>query len=191
MKVNIKEVEKILGRKLKHNIAILGIDSASTSGMALLDINSTQIEFTSCKICFGEHTKGTPLNSKLDVGMVNIKRYIDNINKPIDTVVIETPYLGLNRNTYGVLSTLVGIHYAMFKPIVKRIALHNASSTRKIIGFDSKKLTGDRLKKWVVEYIASMGFGTLSHDEADAVILALSEALAPIEVQKKLAKKKK
>ena len=191
MKIKIKDIEKCLGRKLKHNIVILGIDSASTSGMAFLDINSTEVDFNSCKICFGEHTKGTPLNDKLDVGIVNIKRYIDNLKKTIDIVVIETPYLGLNRNTYGVLSTLVGVHYTMFKPSVKRIALHNASSARKIISFDSKKLTGDRLKKWVVEYIAGLGFGTLSHDEADAVILALSEALAPIEVQKKLAKKKK
>jgi len=192
MKIAIKSLEKKLGKKLKRNLTVLGIDSASTAGMALLKVNSRSIDFTTQKLKFGTHKKGTPINSKLDTGIKAIQEYIAfNIHKPMDLIVIENAYLNLNKYTYGLLRMLSGIFYCEFSEYSKDIVFYYPTEHRKITGFDSKKMKGDALKKLVVTWVEYLGFGKLSHDEADAIMLALAGLVIQPPVQQALEKKKK
>jgi hypothetical protein len=180
MFIKIKVLEEKLEVELKRNITILAIDSASTTGICYLDINSTNVHFKTHVIKFGEHKRGESLNNKFDVGIDTIDRFIvDNMKTITDIVVIEKPFDGMNKYGFGLLSSLMAIYYCKFKPLCKGVVLKFACQARKSIKFSTKKLKQRELKNWIKEYIADLGFGEVTHDEADAIILALSEAVVP------------
>jgi len=188
-KIKIEALEKALGMKIKRNIKVIGVDAASTAGMAFLKVSDTEIEFQTEKLKFGTHKKGTPINDKLNTGIKAIKEYSKRIGK-VDLIIVENAYLGTNKYTYGLLRMMAGIFYCNMCSNTKALEFYYASEARKMVAFDSKKMKGEALKKLLVLEISKWGFGTLSHDEADAVLLAIAGIVIQPPVQKKLKKVK-
>ena len=190
VKLKISAIEKKLGFKLKRNIKVIGVDTASTSGMAYFKVDKSTLSFQTEKLKFGAHKKGTPINTKLNTGIGAIKDYAKKIGK-VNLIVLENAYLGANKYTYGLLRMIAGIFYCNLAPITKELIFYYATESRKIVGFNSKKMKGTALKKLVVSWVEGLGFGKLSHDEADAVLLALAGIVIQPLVQQKLKKVKK
>ena len=186
-KILISAVEKKLDKELKRNTTVLGVDSASTTGMALLISKEKVLEFDTSIVKFGTHKKGTPINPKLETGIKSIEEYVaNNIKKKTDITVIENAYLGTNKYVYGLLRMMAGVFYTLVVSHAKHLDFYYASEARRIVGFDSKKLSGSKLKKLVVDWVEYLGFGKLKHDEADAVILALAGLIVVPMEQKKV-----
>jgi len=183
----ISAVEKKLDKKLRRNTTVHGEDGDSTKGIALQKTKAKVLEFDTCIIKFGTNKKGTPINPKLDTGIKDIEDYVAiNLKKKANIIVIENAYLGANKYTYGLLRMMAGIFYCNLREHSQDVDFYYATEARKIIGFDSKKLHGKDLKKLVVDWIEYLGFGKLSHDMADAVILALSGLVIQPMEQKKI-----
>ena len=189
-KISVIELEKKLGKKIKRNTSVLGIDAASTAGMAYIKVNKNILYFETEKIKFGGHKKGTQIGDKLDKGIGAIKKY-KSTHSPVDLIVIEKAYLKLNKYVYGLLNMLAGVFYCEFSNFTKKILFYYPTEHRKLIGFNSKSMHGNSLKALVVSWVNNLGFGKLSHDEADAVMIALSGIVIQPPVQKSLKKKKK
>ncbi len=49
-KLKITAIEKKLGLKLKRNMKVLGVDTASTAGMAYFKVGKTVLEFETEKL---------------------------------------------------------------------------------------------------------------------------------------------
>jgi Holliday junction resolvasome RuvABC endonuclease subunit len=168
--ITLKKLEKKLG-KLKKNVQVLGIDTASRTGWCLIKTDAKNIYLD-----FGVF--------KVDSKDVNFKfgkiiETFDNIIKPEYKVILEDTFLGMkfmNPYMFKYLSKLGGILFAVCKyKKVEDISFLMASSARKTIG-----IKGNCKKKEVHDSIKGLlGIEINDEDVSDAIVLALNGVKVP------------
>lgn len=201
IKVSLRKVEKKLRKKLKHNSFCLGVDTAGTTGLAMITTTDTDL------ILEYDIFKLPVLPRKLSDQMIKAEKYeqqldsMTNLIKEFKTkyryllmpvtnrnsiLIIEQSYLGLNPEAYGILRAEQGLVYAILEEWFPTIKIWLATMVRKIVGFESNygrsdlqhlksaertKIKKTELVKWVNN---KLGIEIKDDNIADAIILALA-----------------
>jgi hypothetical protein len=195
MNYKIIEIEKKLGFKLKRNSYVLGIDTASVTGLAILETNDKYIRIKTETFKLPTVKKEDELSDKFVEKLEFMLRSIRDFkktefgqkkaNKPI--LVLENSFLGCNVVTFGLLRMLCGIIFAELFDNFEEIKIIFPMSARKEIGFKSeiKRIKGATNKEKIqlrkdkkqelIDFINNI-FGTKEEDDniCDALILALN-----------------
>ena len=166
IKLDILELEKRLGKKLKKNFTSVGVDTAQTCGVGFISTSETEVEIDWSLIKF-------EANTMPELYKQMYKEFGNFIDKSIDFVVVEDVFLGM--------SPAVTIKLSRFGGLVMAQAINNevpfetigASSSRaKLFTLDRKKYKG-KPKEAVANYLKSIGIEITENNCADGVILAL------------------
>jgi len=196
IKLKIKDIEKLLNKKIQTNISCLGIDIASTTGLAYIKTTDQDmfIETAIFKI--------PTLPRKIANQMIAAEKYeqvLDSIclllveyknkMKFADTeniLVIEQSFMQLNVVTFGILRAMQGIAYSTFHSNFKIINIYLATVARKLVGFQSIYSRSDlqhlksakrteTKKKEIIKWVnGKLGTQIDNDNIADAAILALA-----------------
>jgi len=162
--IPIKKIENTFGLTLykRKGMTVLGLDTASTTGYALIRISHNQtlrIETNSIKV------KGNRDEDKYNL-------YIDvfsQLIKPHYKVIVEDTFMGVNARGFKQITRIGGIAYTIAKLKGCDVRFLMATQARKRLG-----LKGNAKKKDLQKLICDLLEVEISHDETDAVILALN-----------------
>ena len=195
MNFKIKDIESRLTFKLRKNTYCIGIDTASTTGLAILetDNKSLKVKTSIFKLPAVKQTDelSDKFVEKLEFMLRSIRDFKKNefgqkkANKTV--LVLENSFMGCNVVTFGLLRMLCGIIFAELFDNFEEIKIIFPMSARKEIGFKSeikrvkgatnKEKTQSRKdkKQELIDFINNI-FGTkeTSDDICDALILALN-----------------
>jgi Holliday junction resolvasome RuvABC endonuclease subunit len=195
MTFKIIDIEKRIGFKLLRNTYTLGVDTASTTGLAILETNNKflKIKTSTFKLPIVKKTDelSDKFVEKLEFMLRSIRDFRKNefgqkkANKTV--LVLENSFMGCNVVTFGLLRMLCGIIFAELFDNFEEIKIIFPMSARKEIGFKSKikrvkgstnkEKTQSRKdkKQELIDFINKI-FGTneTSDDITDAIILALN-----------------
>lgn len=162
-KIPIKKLEKIIGKKLKRNSKVLGVDTASRTGWAIIRTNTTYAEINTGII----NLKGIKsMNDRLDYLMTF---FSDIMNKSED-LVIEEVFVGINRKASLMLAKYSAIVYASGRIAgIKNISFITASGARKKVNIRGKQ----KKKEGAMEFVGKF-INIKSDDVSDGIILALT-----------------
>jgi Holliday junction resolvasome RuvABC endonuclease subunit len=166
IKLDILELEKRLGKKLKRNFTSVGIDTAKHTGLGFISVDDKEVEINWSLISF-------EANTIQELYKQMYKEFGNFIDKSIDVVVVEDVFLGMNPDVTIKLARFGGLAIAqainnniLFKTI-------GASSARaKLFKLDKKAYKG-RSKEAVADYLKSIGIEIDEDNCADGVILAI------------------
>jgi len=162
-KIPIKTVEKVIGKRLKRNTKVLGVDTASLTGWAIIKTNTNYIE--------------------INTGIINLKG-LKNVNDRFDylttffldiigentELIIEEAFVGINRQASLLLAKYGAIVYAAGRQAgAKNIAFITASSARKKVNIRGKQKKKEGAMLFVSKFI-----NIKSEDVSDGIILALA-----------------
>ena len=185
MTFKIKNIEKKLGFRLKKNTMVLGVDTASTTGLAILETDKKSLKIKTSIFKLPVVKKTDELSDKFVEKLEFMLRSIRDFKqkefgskKASKTVlVLENSFLSFNPVTFGLLRMLAGIIFAELFDNFEEIKIIFPMSARKIVGFKSQLKKGSKReekKKELVDFVNSI-FGTqeTSDDITDAIILAL------------------
>jgi len=187
MNFKIKDIEKRLGFKLKRNTYVLGVDTASITGLAILetDKKSLKIKTSIFKLPIVKKTDelSDKFVEKLEFMLLSIRDFkktiaVKKFEQRKSILVLENSFLSLNPVTFGLLRMLCGIIFAELFDNFEEIKIIFPNTARKQIGFKSQLKRGSKReekKKELINFINSI-FGTkeTSDDIIDAIILALN-----------------
>jgi len=186
MTFKIKDIENKLGFKLKRNTYCIGIDTASTTGLAILETDNKSLKVKTSLFKLPVVKKTDELSEKfvekLTFMLMSIRDFkckefgSKKANKTI--LVLENSFLGCNPVTFGLLRMLCGIIFAELFDNFEDILIIFPMSARKQIGFKSQLKKGTKRedkKKELINFINNI-FGTEEKDDniIDAIILALN-----------------
>ena len=181
----IKDIEKKLGFRLKKNTMVLGVDTASITGLAILETDKKSLKIKTSIFKLPVVKKTDELSDKFVEKLEFMLRSIRDFkqkefgskkaNKTV--LVLENSFLSFNPVTFGLLRMLAGIIFAELFDNFEEIKIIFPMSARKIVGFKSQLKKGSKReekKKELVDFVNSI-FGTqeTSDDITDAIILAL------------------
>ncbi len=162
--LKIKTIEKKFGIKVKRNINVLGVDTASRTGYATIRVNTKNLYLDYGYI---DVRKLPTLNEKYNV---IIKEFDNLIKTEQDRVVVEDTFFGPNVYALKLLSRIGMVVYVLsFLKNIKKIDFINASSARSKLGFNSKAKKEEIHK----ELRKRINIETIDKDIVDGVILAL------------------
>jgi Holliday junction resolvasome RuvABC endonuclease subunit len=170
IKLSLKTLEKRIG-KIKKNVQILGVDTASRTGWCLIKTDSKDVTFD-----FGVfHIDSKDVTFKFN----KIIETFDNIIKPEYKVILEDTFLGMkfmNPYMFKYLSKLGGLLYAVCKyKKVEDVSFLMACSARKTVG-----IKGNCKKAEVHKFVNRiLGVNIEDEDVSDAVVLALNGVKVP------------
>lgn len=191
----IRDIEKRLGFKLRRNAYVVGVDTASTTGLAILETDNKMLRIKTSIFKLPLVKKTDELSDKfvekLEFMLRSIRDFKKNefgqkkANKTI--LILENSFMGCNVVTFGLLRMLCGIIFAELFDNFEKIKIIFPMSARKEIGFKSeikrvkgatnKEKTQSRKdkKQELIDFINKI-FGTseTSDDITDAIILALN-----------------
>jgi Holliday junction resolvasome RuvABC endonuclease subunit len=186
MTFKIKDIEKKLGFKLKRNTYCIGIDTASTTGLAIIETDNKSLKIKTSIFKLPVVKKTDELSEKfvekLTFMLLSIRDFKEKevgnkrANKTI--LVLENSFLSLNPVTFGLLRMLCGIIFAELFDNFEDIKIIFPNTARKEIGFKSQLKRGSKReekKKELIDFINNI-FGTKETDDniIDALILALN-----------------
>lgn len=143
--ISIKKLEKSLGYKIGKNIFCLAIDTATTSGITKMWINSNDVKIDTFTIKCPSPPKETEENSEKYeefIGMATVifkdfsKTIKEDKNKSL--LVLENSFLGLNVGTYGFLKVMMGILHTLLYDYFEDIKIYYPTQARKLVGFHSE-----------------------------------------------------
>ncbi len=169
MKLNIKDVEKKFGIKLKKHEMSLGLDTASKTGYCIAWTEKKYIYFDIGFI--NVDVKG--IKDKAIRNAIRYKEIYDNFKQLIIntmTVVIEDVYYAGNAQTLILLSRIGAIAWTLAtEKECENIIWKSAVQARKMLGLPCNK------KKIVVmkEVNKRLKINLTNEDEIDAIVLAL------------------
>jgi Holliday junction resolvasome RuvABC endonuclease subunit len=186
MVFKIKDIEKKLGFKLRKNTYCIGVDTASTTGLAIMETDNKNLKVKTSIFKLPEVKKTDELSDKfvekLEFMLRNIRDFKTKefghkkANKTI--LVLENSFMKFNVLTFGLLRMLCGIIFAELFDNFEEIKIIFPLSARKNVGFKSQLKKGAKSKDKKQELINFVNdiFGTqeTSDDITDAIILALS-----------------
>jgi Holliday junction resolvasome RuvABC endonuclease subunit len=195
MNFKIKDIEKKLGFNLKKDTYCIGVDTASTTGLAMLETDNKTLTVKTSIFKLPVVKKTDELSDKFVEKLEFMLRAIRDFKskefgckKASKTIlVLENSFMGCNVVTFGLLRMLCGIIFAELYDNFEEIKIIFPMSARKGIGFKSgikrvkgatnKEKTQSRKdkKQELVDFINNI-FGTkeTSDDICDAIILALN-----------------
>jgi len=200
MKLQLVDIEKRLGFKLKQDAFCLGLDTASTTGVAVVYTNHKTIEIETSIIKIPPLPRGTEDKSEkyeecLDI-LINLvrdfKKTLDARNKNETILVLENSYLGFDPWTFGFLKGCMGLLYAEFYDNFEKIKIIFPISARKAVGFKSilpKGTKSKEKKKEIMQFISNIVEEEITDDNcADALMLAFA-GLKEVQTEKRKKKK--
>jgi len=195
MNFKIKDIEKKLGFNLKKDYYVVGVDTATTTGLAILETDKKSLRIKTSIFKLPEVKKTDELSDKfvekLEFMLRSIRDFKKNEfgqKKASKTIlVLENSFMGCNVVTFGLLRMLCGIIFAELFDNFEEIKIIFPMSARKNIGFKSeiKRVKGltakekaqsrKNKKQELINFVNNI-FGTqeTSTDIADAIILALN-----------------
>lgn len=195
MNYKIKDIEKKLGLKLKKNTYCVGVDTASTTGLAILETDNKSLKIKTSIFKLPVVKKDDELSDKFVEKLEFMLRSIRDFknkefgqkkaNKTI--LILENSFMGCNVVTFGLLRMLCGIIFAELFDNFEEIKIIFPMSARKEIGFKSeiKRIKGatnkektqsrKNKKQELIDFINNI-FGTKETDDniCDSLILALN-----------------
>lgn len=191
MNLKIKDIEKKLGFKLKKNVYVLGVDTASVTGLCIAetDKNSLKIKTSLFKLpkLNKEEEFADKYVEKLEFMLRTIREFKKSLKpKQKSILVLEQSFLGFffnkkqvfaNAVTFGLLRALQGICFAELFDIFEIIKIPLATTARKEVGFKSKLKKGtkrEEKKQEIIDWINQI-FGTKEENDniTDSILLAL------------------
>jgi len=191
--ISLTKLEKNLGLKLKHNLFILGLDTASTTGICKLAINSKQvvIETSIMKIPVlpkDDSDKSEKYEEALNALLLIVRDFKKTISLNINSaLILEQSFLKFfggricNAHVFGYLRAFSGILYSELYDYFANIKFIYPSAARKLIKFKSKLEKGEDSKKKkqeIIDWINGVtGLKLEDDNEADAVLIALGGAI--------------
>lgn len=188
-----QQLEKNLGYKVKDNITCLGVDTATATGLALLNISNNKLKIemqtfklpTLSKKVADQLEKAEKYEKAMESGFLLIKDYIKDkkIESP-SILILEQSFLlvigkrVVNPETFGYLRTLGGVYYSQLYDYFDDIKLYLATVARKLAGFHSNLPKGtERVdkKKEICEWISNVIDEKIQDDNiADALMLCFA-----------------
>lgn len=192
IKLFLKKLERNLGLKLRKNVMCLGVDTASTTGLALIStfgnkviINTSIFKLPSIpKKIADQIEKAEKYEQAMDSALNLIRDYkkenisFKNPEGLHKILVLEQSFLFKNPETFGYLRGLQGIFYSELYDSFDEIKIYLPTVTRKLVGFHSLLPRGtktDIKKKEICEWVSKvMGEEIKDHNIADSLLLALA-----------------
>jgi len=161
----ITEFEKKIGRPLKRNITVLGLDTATKSGWCILKTTKKNITFKYGT--FRVETKET--YSKYN----EVIRLFQELIQPNHKVVIEDTFFRFNPRMYCMISRIGAIAYTIAHLKGCEVEYILATSARCRLG-----LKGNGKKEDIqAEFLRMTDIKELDNDIVDAAILAVGGAI--------------
>ena len=186
MQYKIKDIESKLTFKLKKNTYCIGVDTASITGLAILETNDKILRVRTSIFKLPEVNKEDELSDKfvekLEFMLRSIRDFKKSefgLKKANNTVlVLENSFMSFNVVTFGLLRMLCGIIFSELFDNFEKIKIIFPLSARKNVGFKSQLKKGSKSKEKKQELVAFVNniFGTEETDDniTDAIILALN-----------------
>jgi hypothetical protein len=195
MNFKINVIEKKLGFKLKRNTMVLGVDTASITGLVILETDNKSLKVKTSIFKLPTVKKTDELSDKfvekLEFMLRSIRDFKKNefgkkkANKTV--LVLENSFMGCNVVTFGLLRMLCGIIFAELFDNFEEIKIIFPMSARKEIGFKSeiKRVKGatnkekiqsrKNKKQELIDFINNIfGIKETDYNIVDAIILALN-----------------
>lgn len=181
----IKDIEQRLGFRLKKETYSLGIDTASITGLAILETDEKNLKVKTAifKLPVVKKTDETSdkFVEKLEFMLRSIRDFKKEqfgSKKVTNTImVLENSFLSFNPVTFGLLRMLCGIVFAELFDNFEKIKIIFPLSARKMVGFKSQLPKGTKAKEKkqeIIDFINNIFDSEESSDDiCDALILAL------------------
>lgn len=161
----ITEFEKKIGRPLKRNITVLGLDTATKTGWTLLKTTKKKITFKYGTFKVNVKDTNFKYNEIIDI--------FQELIKPEYKVVIEDTFYRFNPAMFRLISRIGGIAYTIAHLKKCEVNYIFATSARKLLG-----LKGNGKKEDVqAEFLRMTDIKEVDNDIVDSCILALTGAL--------------
>lgn len=186
MTFQIKAIEKKLGFKIKRNTYAIGVDTASITGLCIIETNNSMLKIKTSIFKLPTVKKTDELSDKIVEKLELMLRFIRDFKKIEFTkkkatttiLILENSFLGVNVVTFGTLRMLAGIIFAELFDYFEKIKIIFPMSARKAVGFKSQLKKGvkrEEKKKEIINFINAI-FNTQIKDdnEADSIVLALN-----------------
>jgi Holliday junction resolvasome RuvABC endonuclease subunit len=186
MNLKIKSLEKKLGFNLKRNAYVIGVDTASITGLCIMETNNQSIKVNTSTFKLPVVKKTDELSDKIVEKLEFMLRAIRDFKKnefankkASNTIlVLENSFMGVNVVTFGVLRMLCGLIFAELFDNFETIKIIFPMSARKNVGFKSQLKKGvkrEEKKKEIINWVNNIFGSNLENDnETDAIILALN-----------------
>lgn len=185
IRIDHSKLEKNLGFKLKKNTFVVGLDTATKTGIAMIDVTSKKIEIEvdlmTIPAIKDSEDKSDEYQQKLALLLKWVREFKKRIiakpkNKRI--LILENSYLGFNAWTYGFLKMFGGLIYAELYDYFEDIRLIFPTSARKQAGFKSLLPKGTKSKdkkQEIMTWVSKMVESEIEDDNiADAIMLAIA-----------------
>jgi Holliday junction resolvasome RuvABC endonuclease subunit len=181
----LKDLEHNLGYKVYDNVVCVGIDTASKSGISIVQIikGKIKIETFTLKIPL----LSTDIEEKTEKYAQHLKDFSDLFDKELlpklknqtnDLLVLEQSFLTINPVTYGLLRAMQGILFEKLRNKFKNIKFIFPLTARKEIGFRSQLPKGSKpkdKKKEIMTFISNIIKEPVEDDNiADALLLVFA-----------------
>lgn len=189
MITNLKRLERNLGFKLKNDVFCLAIDTATKSGIAMIEIikNKIQIETFILKL----PALSKDIDSKAEKYEEHLELFYNLIQDELVSrierrefksglklLILENSFLKMNVVTFGFLRALQGIAYVKLRPYFNRPMIIFPTTVRKIVGFTSRLGKGTKSKdkkKEIMKWISNIVEEEIKDDNiADALLLCFA-----------------
>ena len=146
MNFKIKDIEQKLGFNLKKDTYCIGVDTASTTGLAILETDKKLLRVTTSTFKLPDVKKEDELSDKfveqLEFMLRNIrdfkKKEFGNKKASKTVLVLENSFLSLNPVTFGLLRMLCGIIFAELFDNFETIKIIFPLAARKNVGYKSE-----------------------------------------------------
>lgn len=170
MKLKIKDLELIFGIKIKPNCKVIGLDTASKTGICVAISNSKYVElnisFVNVEVRDIENKQ-----NRNELRYEAIRTAFKSIIKSDKIIVIEDVFHSFNAQTTILLSRIGAIAWTLAKEAgCTKIIWRTATQARKALGLPCNKK-----KEIVLETVNELlGTKIKNSDEIDAIVLALN-----------------
>jgi Holliday junction resolvasome RuvABC endonuclease subunit len=187
IKLSLKKLERNLGLKLRKNVMCLGVDTASTTGLALISTfgGKVIIDYSIFKLptiprkIADQMEKAEKYEQAMDSALNLIRDYKKEMKvKSPSILVLEQSFLFKNPETFGYLRGLQGVFYSELYDSFDEIKIYLPTVTRKLVGFHSLLPRGTKTeikKKEICDWASKVvGEEIKDHNIADAILLSLA-----------------
>lgn len=166
MKLKITELEAQLGKKIKRNFSVVGVDTAKITGLGFITTTDKDIDINWSIVSFDANTIQELYKQMYE----EFGKFLDN---SVNLVVVEDVFMGINPNVTIKLARFGGLAIAhAINNNVPFETIGPTSARSKLFKLDTKKYKG-KPKEAVANYLQSIGIKIDENNAADGVILAL------------------
>ena len=184
---SLKKLERNLGFKLKSNVFCLAIDTATKSGIAMIDITNGKLLVKTYLLTLPKLSKDS--ESKAEKYQEHLSEFVKLIDKELipslpkfskdkSLLILENSFLKINVVTFGFLRALQGIIYAKLCDRFGEIKIIFPITARNLVGFQSKLPRGTKgkaKKQEIMKWIGNVVEEPIKDDNiADALLLCFA-----------------